>query len=373
MLYSILDDPDDQQWPKIRNTRPPMARIGKPEEIAGAAVLPASDEAPFMTGENEEVPIVPESGCRHAFLAPMQRRQAMIRAFLTILLPAVAMPAALAQALAQAPAASVAPPPSKILADVGFAGSECVRYDDRADDYIVSNLNQGGDANDGFLSRVSPDGTVTQLKWIEGGRNGVTLVQPLGLFIKGDLIYVADLRTVHMLDRRSGTPRGSIAVPGAVRLNDLAVADDGTIYVSDSGSDDNAGAIYAIRDGKPSLFARRDDAVERPNGIAVMADGTVVHGGRGVNLVFRDRSGTILRERSLPTGRMDGIIPLPGGTLLVASQDGHNVYRVPADGKAEVVAQDITVPAAIGWDSRRNRLLVPQIRAASLGFYELAR
>lgn len=283
--------------------------------------------------------------------------------------------AALAAAAPAAAAAQTAPPAaSRVLADVGFVGSECVRYDDRADDYIVSNLGGGGDANDGFLSRVWPDGTVTQLKWIEGGRNGVTLVQPLGLFIKGALIYVADQQAVHKFDRATGAPRGTIAIPDAVRLNDLTVADDGTIYVTDSGSDAAAGALYRIgRDGKVSAFAQRDDALERPNGIALMADGTIVHGGRGVNLVFRDASGKILRERTLPTGRIDGIVPTADGALLVASQDGHNVYRVPATGKAEAVASDIAIPAAIGWDSRRNRLLVPQIRAATLSFYELKR
>ena len=107
------------------------------------------------------------------------------------------------------------------------------------------------------------------------------------------------------------------------------------------------------------------------NGVALLADGTVVHGGKGVNLVYRDPTGKILRERTLPTGQMDGIIPLPDGSLLVASQLGKVVYRVPATGPAKVVAQDIAVPAAIGWDSKRNRLLVPQIRLAQLDFYEL--
>ena len=293
----------------------------------------------------------------------------MKRLFWPVLIPALALPLSFSAQAQVAPASTVAPL-SKLLADVGFVGSECVRYDDRTDTYIVSNLNQGGDVNDGFLSRVSPDGVVTQLKWIEGGKNGVTLAQPLGLYIKGNLIYVADTKAVHMFDRTSGAPRGSVAVPDAVRLNDLAVTDDGTVYVTDSGNDDTPGTIYVIRNGKPALFIKRDDAAERPNGIALVAEG-IVHGGRGYNLVFRNTAGAVVRERNLPTGRIDGIIPLPDGSVLVASQDGHNVYRVPVTGKIEVVAQDIAVPAAIGWDPKRNRLLVPQIRAATLGFYEL--
>ncbi|HEX8302674.1 SMP-30/gluconolactonase/LRE family protein [Sphingomonas sp.] len=277
-----------------------------------------------------------------------------------------------APVVAQTAPPAQAAPPMLLLSDAGFLGSEAARYDDRADDYLVSNLGASGDVNDGFVSRVSPDGKVTQLKWIEGGKNGVTLIQPLGIFVKGDLVYVADVRQVRMFDRATGAPKGNVEVPDAVRLNDLTVAEDGTVYVSDSGDGDRGGALYRIsKSGKVSPFVARNDALEKPNGIAVLADGTVVHGGRGVNLVYRDAKGRVLRERTLPTGRFDGIIPLPDGRLLVASQDGKNVYRVPVTGKAEIVAGDIAVPAAIGWDSKRNRLLVPQIRAATLSIYQL--
>jgi len=262
-----------------------------------------------------------------------------------------------------------------VIADVGFLGSEAARYDDRRDEYLVSNRGPSPAADISFISRVSPDGAVAELKWIEHGRNGVQLLDPLGIFPHGDKLYVADIAAVRIFDRRTGAPRGSVDIPDAVRLNDLAVAPDGTIYVSDSGSDDAPGAIFRITGaGRVSPFVARDPALERVNGIAVMPDGSVVHGGRGVNLVFRSPKGDILREVTLPTGRIDGIVPLKDGSLLVASQDGHNVYHVPAGaGKPVVVARDIPVPAAIGLDTKRYRLLVPQIQAASLTIVELAR
>lgn len=260
--------------------------------------------------------------------------------------------------------------PPRVIADVGLIGSECVRYDAAADRYIVSNLN-GSDP--GFVSVVTPDGTVEKLKWIDGTANG--LADPLGLFVSGDRIYLADVGTVRIYDRRTGTPVAAIPVPGAQRLNDLAVTADGTIYVTDSARADQPGAIYRISpQGKVVEWAARNDALEKPNGIAVMPDGTIVHGGRGVNLVFRDASGRILRERTLPTGRIDGIVALADGGLLVASQEGHAVYHVaPNNGAITQVAKDIEVPAAIGYDSKRNRLIVPQIKAASLTFVDLPR
>lgn len=270
-------------------------------------------------------------------------------------------------ALAATPAAA-----QTVISGVGLEGSEAARHDPVSDHYVVTNLGPRGAGNDGFISLLAPDGTVKNLKWISGGVGGVELRDPLGVIIAGDTIYVADTTAVRKFDRRTGAPTGSIDVPGAVRLNDLAMG-GGVLYVTDSGSDDSPGALFAISaDGVVTAFAQRDPALERPNGIAVTPDGAIVHGGRGVNLVFRNAQGSILREVTLPTGRMDGIVALADGGLLVASQDGHNVYHLPPDGgKPTVVAKDIEVPAAIGHDAARKRLIVPQIRAASVTLFDL--
>jgi hypothetical protein len=259
--------------------------------------------------------------------------------------------------------------PLMVLSGIGFERSEAARYDAEADTYLISNLGSSGEEGDGFISRVAPDGSVTDLKWIEGGVNGVELDNPLGLFIRGSNVYVADTKSIQVFDRVSGAPSGSIPIPDAVRLNDLTVAEDGTIYVTDSGSDDSPGAVYVVRDGQPRLLAERGENVGRPNGVALLADGTIVYGGRGENIYYRDTAGNLLRHHAMPTGRFDGIIPLQDGTFLIASQDGHNVYHVDQAGDATVVANDIAVPAAIGWDSKRQRLLVPQIALSSLSMY----
>lgn len=276
--------------------------------------------------------------------------------------------AAALSVLALAGSARAAP---RTVADIGLNNSESARYDAAGDRWLVSNLGPRGPGNDGFITIVGPDGRVVTPKWISGGIDGTELRDPLGLVVHGDTVYVADTATVRSFDRVTGKPGVAWSVPGAIRLNDLAIDAKGTIYVTDSGNDDTPGAIFRIRKGRVSDFARRDPALERPNGIAVMADGNIVHGGRGVNLVVRSPAGQIIREITLPLGRTDGIVALPDGALLVASQDGHVVYRVPAAGKVEVVARDIPIPAAIGLDTKRNILVVPQIVASNLTFVEL--
>lgn len=275
---------------------------------------------------------------------------------------------ALASVAAGFPAAA-----QQVVSGVGFEGSESARYDAKADRYVVGNLGPRGPGNDGFVSLLGPDGQVIALKWIAGGQKGVGLRDPLGVFVKGETVYVCDTTVLRLFDRATGAAKGSVEIPGAVRLNDVVVGDDGVAYVTDSGSDQSPGALFRVsRDGKLSTFVARDVALDRPNGVAILKDGSIVHGGRGTKLFFRDKTGKLIREQTMPTGQFDGIIALNDGGLLVASQLGHKVYRLPAGGGAPtVVADGIEVPASIGLDTKRHRLLIPQIRAASVTFVDL--
>src|SRR5579859_2133514 len=107
--------------------------------------------------------------------------------------------------------------PVSVAKYTGFSAPESVLYDADADRYIVSSIvGKPSDKDDnGFISLLSPDGTVTTLKWIEGGKNKVTLNGPKGLAIAGGLLYVSDIDVVRKFDLKTGAPKGAIAIPGA--------------------------------------------------------------------------------------------------------------------------------------------------------------
>jgi outer membrane protein assembly factor BamB len=258
----------------------------------------------------------------------------------------------------------------KTFANIGLLNSECIRYDAANDRYLISNLGTRGPENNGYISIMSPDGTIVNQKFIEGGKNGVMLIDPLGISIQGGIIYVADSTHMRKFDLKTGAPRGEVALPGAGRPNDIFATADGTVYISDNGG--QVGTIIKVSPtNQVSLLQPRDDVMEKPNGVAVMPDGTIVHGGRGVNISFRDTSGKLLREKTMPTGQFDALVPLADGSLLVASQGGKNIYKMSASGEITEVAKEIPVPAAIGYDSKRNRLLIPQIALASITMVDL--
>lgn len=262
------------------------------------------------------------------------------------------------------------------IANVGFQTPESVLYDAKNDVYLVANINGNpvGLDNNGFISRVSPAGQVIELKWISGGPNGVTLNAPKGMAIAHGTLYVADINTLRKFDAATGEPTGNIVFPDAMFLNDVAADRRGTVYVSDTGiTFDAAGnvletgtdAIYKVEpDDTVSVLAQGNALLRHPNGLAALPHGKVqvvpFDGFGGSKEIYTiDRNGQRGDVITLPAGLMDGVIALKKGNLLVSSWETASVYLVKPNGQTRVVASNLPNPADIGWDSQRERLLVP--------------
>lgn len=108
-------------------------------------------------------------------------------------------------------------------------------------------------------------------------------------------------------------------------LNDLAIASDGTLYVTDS----TAGAVWRVppdRDVFEPLVAAGSFAY--PNGIALASETLLVAHGTGIAIVDRAK-GTFTRMSTVPgapLGGIDGL--LVDGRSLVAVQNGLGVPRI---------------------------------------------
>ncbi|HVU03968.1 MAG TPA: hypothetical protein VHE30_19550 [Polyangiaceae bacterium] len=279
--------------------------------------------------------------------------------------PSAAAPAAPATTATPAPAT----PAPVVVKDVGFKTPESVLYDPEQDVYFVSNIDGkpvDADGN-GFVSKVSPEGKVLELKFIDGTKKGTTLDAPKGLAVSGDLLYVADLTVVRMFDRKTGAAKGKIAAVGSTFLNDIAVGADGTVFVSDSGlklgkdglEPNGTDAIYKIGKAKRAdkLIANKD--LGGPNGLLADDKGvwTVTFGSGALYHVGMD--GKAEPAQKLEAGPLDGIVKLADGTLLVSSWGQSAVLRGTPGGKFEQVIKDAKSPADIGYDTKRNVVLIP--------------
>jgi len=287
-------------------------------------------------------------------------------------------PPVVADATAAAAVADAAAPaaPQVITVD-GFQTPESVLYDDQTGMYLVSNINGAPSAKDdnGFITRVSraPEAKVVEAAWIDGKKPDVTLNAPKGMALLGDTLYVADLDTVRMFDRKSGAPKGEVKIKGAVFMNGL-VAGDGVVYASDTGVNAKfepgpAQAIYEIKDGKAKQLAKGAD-LGAPNGLAVK-DGELWVVTFGSGELYKLKDGKRDAVEKLPKGQLDGFVIGPDGRFFITSWEGSTVFSgQPGNWTA---GPTIKAPAGMGIDAEKSLLLVPLFQDNKIELHEIPR
>jgi hypothetical protein len=258
-----------------------------------------------------------------------------------------------------------------------FQTPESILVDAKRDEYLVTNINgvPTEKDNNGFISRVAPDGKISELKWLEGGKNGVTLNAPKGMALVGNTLYVADLDVVRVFNRSTKRSLGAIPVPGATFLNDLSSDKAGNVYVSDSGltpefKPSGSAAVYKISLSRKVTQIAKGDALALPNGLFVAANGGLIvapFGSKDVyNLAADGKQSTLA---TLPGGSLDGI-EFFDGAYYVSSWETSSVYKIK-DGAISVVIDKVPSPADIGIDAKRGHLLIPVFNENRLVFQPL--
>ncbi|MEO8562099.1 MAG: hypothetical protein ABI601_08500 [bacterium] len=256
----------------------------------------------------------------------------------------------------------------------GFVGPEAVRYDPAQDIYFVGNWgsdrNPGKADNDGYISRMSPDGVIENLRFIAGGASGVTLHSPRGMYIVGDTLWVADFDAVRGFDRRTGATLATVDFSSLERgfLNDVAADATGAIYVTDTGKN----KLYRVRGG-PTLVVS-DSALGGPNGITWDASNgrflILPFGGGHTIHAWTPGTTTLVDAMTDPSSKFDGIEVLSPGRVLASSQADTSLHLfVNGTGRAFIHVGG--PPADIAVDTKRNRVAVPIVALNRVEIYQL--
>ena len=261
-------------------------------------------------------------------------------------------------------------------------GPESARYDRDLDVWFVSNVN--GDPskrdNNGYISRLRPDGSPYNLKVIEGGKKGVALNAPKGLAIKGDTLWVADIDFARAFNKRTGAVIANVNTRGRARfLNGATVGPDGAIYMTDTGvifgangKVSHPGPDQVIRFTRGGATAALTSAkLEGPNGITWDSKESrfviVSFLGKGI-FGWKPGSKDVQSLGSGP-GQQDGVVALPDGRLLVTSWADSSLF-VLDKGQTRKVASGIPSPADIDFEEKDSRVAVPQLMANKVQFWE---
>lgn len=216
-------------------------------------------------------------------------------------------------------------------------GPESAIYHAGSDTIFVSNVNGAPDEKDsnGFISTVSPDGTVVKADWLTG------LHAPKGLALSGNMLYVSDIDTLVEIDVESGEISNRYEAEGAQFLNDVAVDADGNVYVSDM----MANVVHRLSEGelKPWIAS---EALENPNGLLVDGDQLIVGSwGKMTDGFATEVPGHLkavsLEDQSISSlgngsavGNLDGVEPDGKGNYYVTDWMAGKLFHIMPSGES---------------------------------------
>lgn len=252
--------------------------------------------------------------------------------------------------------------PTKTATISGFQTPESVLWDSTLDVYFVSNINGNPAAKDGngYISVVDPAGRIRDSVFIRG------LNAPKGMAVVGDTLWVTDIDVIRGFNARTEAPVATVSIPGAVFLNDITAAPDGSLYITDTAI--KFGAKGPEHSGKDRIFrvapdrrvsvALESDSLGRPNGITYdRANSRYIVVPFGTGKIFSWKPDSDPTALGSGPGQFDGV-EVAGNALWVSSWADSSVYRF-ADGQGTRVITGVPSPADIGYDAKRHRVLIP--------------
>lgn len=250
--------------------------------------------------------------------------------------------------------------------DTTLRTPESALYDDRTDILYVANIDGKADELDGngFISKVSLDGKIQNLRWTSG------LNAPKGMGLYRNRLYVTDVYRLVAINTETGQAEktwDSVDKTGAF-LNDVTVAKDGTVYVSDN----RKNKIYRLKDDNWEVWMEGEQ-LNSPNGLLAIGNDRLIVGctkkGELQTVDVNTKTMTKIADGMAVT---DGIVPEGKSNFFVSDWNGQ-VFHVKANGTKEQLLdtreQKIN-SADIEYVAKKKLLIVPTFFGNKLVAYQ---
>ena len=251
------------------------------------------------------------------------------------------------------------PRPKKLVklweSDTTLRVPESVLFDRSTDIIYVANIDGKSDELDGngFISQMSIDGKITNLRWATG------LNAPKGMGIYRGKLYVTDIYRLVEINTATGQVEKTYDAidPKNSFLNDVTVAKDGTVYVTDNRFD----KIYRLKNGNWEVVLSGEQ-LNKPNGILADGTGTILIGSTKMGALRRvDLATKTMTTIADGMAATDGIVTDGKGGHFVSDWNGQ-VFYVGKDGVKQSLLDTRTSKinsADIEYVKQRKLLLVP--------------
>lgn len=267
----------------------------------------------------------------------------------------------------------------------GLATPESVLWDSTRGIWYVSNINGDPTKKDdnGYIVRLNENGTLLDtMPFINGADADIKLDAPKGMGLKGDTLWVADIDRVRAFDVNTGNQVADVSLAGlrATFLNDVAVGNDGGVYITDSGIAFKADGSVT-HPGKSRVFVVRNnaasEAVVLPKESA--ANGIAWNTSRNAWLIVGFNTKDIYewvpgaKQATVfgsGVGGADGIVVLGSGRALYTSWADSSLTMFEG-GESHTFRKNLPSPADLGYDPVRRLIAVPLFNANRVEFWPL--
>ena len=262
----------------------------------------------------------------------------------------------------------------KLWEATGLENPESVIYDAKQKTFYVSNVVGSPTDKDGngYLSKLDENGKIVAQKWVTGFN------APKGLGIHNNKLYVADIDQVGVVDIASGKVEKMIPAEGATFLNDVAVAANGDVYISDTFQ---GNSIYRISNGNIEMWLQNEQ-LDFPNGLLVKGNDLIVSSwgkitnpqtfetavkGKVLKVSLKDKKVADISQ-SFVNG--DGLAAYKNG-FIVSDWIAGKIFFVDNKGATKEIGSYNMGTADLTLVTEKNTLLIPQMSEGKILAFKL--
>ncbi len=198
----------------------------------------------------------------------------------------------------------------------GLRNVESIIYDESSRLFYATNGTDYSLGTNGFISKISENGNLQELKWVDG------LNRPTGMAIHDSLLYVADVNSLVVVNMRTGFVVKKILEPIANSgLNDVCVSETGDVYVSAS----FIHSIFKLIGGKLTIWKQNEEKLKWANGL-IANDSQLLVAGLHLNTISMDSKRITQYELRSPIKDFDGIVSDGSGGYFLTTVENSGLF-----------------------------------------------
>jgi DNA-binding beta-propeller fold protein YncE len=223
----------------------------------------------------------------------------------------------------------------------------------------VSNIVGKFDVKDGvgYISKINLKGEIIQKEWVKG------LNAPKGMSFSKSRLYITDMDRLLEIEVPSGKILKEYKNSHFKDLNDVAVAPDGKVYVTDSGGD----CLFVMGNDSLEIFVQSPE-IQGMNGICI--ENNKIYIGAGDKLLSIDVTTKSITVLATNTGYVDGLIKINKNTF-ITSDWGGKIQLIVLGKSPEKLLESKINAADLGYIPSKGLLLVPTFTENTVVAYKV--